>query len=66
MPGETVTLVGELQGIDENQISDPIFTQSKGPHVNPTNCDLNSDCTYPSITFDMPDCRDDKDDLKFE
>ena len=65
MPGERVTLVGELQGIGENQISNPIFNQL-GSTVDYTACDPSSDCTYPSITFDMPDCGGDQEDVKFE
>ena len=65
MPGERVTLVGELQGIGENQISNPIFNQL-GSTVDPTECDPGSNCTYPSITFDMPDCGGDQEDVKFE
>ena len=66
IPGERVTLVGELPGIEENQITDTVFKQLGVSTVDPTECDRNSDCTYPSITFDMPECDGDQDDVKFE
>ena len=49
----------------ENQISNPIFKQL-GSTVDYTACDPSSDYTYPSITFDMPDCSGDEEEVKFE
>src|SRR5262249_26072292 len=55
-PGQSVTLVGNLTGINQSQISSIKFTQEKGMNITYTECVNYLQCSSPTISFIMPQC----------
>jgi hypothetical protein len=66
-PGQEVTLIGKLNGLEESQLVESKFSQVSGPYIYYKECTSNDpQCTYPSITFNMPVCPSDQDTFTFK
>ena len=66
-PGENVTLLASLAGIDKNQLTRVNFKQIEGQNVSYSECTINElTCTYPSISFTMPNCSESSGDVEFD
>ena len=47
--GDNVTLIGKLEGLNDDQITDARFTQESGPNVSYSTCERNNPiCTISS------------------
>jgi hypothetical protein len=55
-PGENVTLIGNLTGINATQMSSAQFNQDQGANLSYSVCNPGAQCTFPSISFAMPSC----------
>jgi hypothetical protein len=65
-PGTNVTLLGELEGLEEDKIVSARFVQVGGVNVSFSECARGSTCTFPSMTFVTPDCTVNDNNLRFE
>jgi Big-like domain-containing protein len=55
-PGENVTLIGNLTGLNATQISSAQFIQEQGTNLSYSVCNPGAQCAFPSISFVMPSC----------
>ena len=59
LPGEKVTLLASLIGIDRNQLTGVHIKQIEGQNVSYSECSISDiTCPYPSFSFIMPNCLD--------
>lgn len=65
-PGKNGTLLGELEGLEEDKIVSARFVQVGGVNVSFSECARGSTCTFPSMTFVTPDCPVNDNNLRFE
>ena len=65
-PGTNVTLLGELEGLEEDKVVSARFVQVGGANVSFSECARGSTCTFPSMTFVTPDCSVNDNNLRFE
>ena len=66
-PGEKVTLLALLTGIDKKQLTHVNITQIEGQNVSYSECTINElTCTYPSISFTMPNCSEGNGEVGFD
>ena len=65
--GDKVTLIGNLIGIDANQIAGVQFSQESGMNISYSECVRGYlQCSYPSISFIMPQCPVDDNTFRFK
>ena len=65
--GDKVTLIGNLIGIDANQIAGVQFSQESGMSISYSECVRGYlQCSYPSISFIMPQCPVDDNTFRFK
>jgi hypothetical protein len=65
--GENVTLIGNLIGIDTDQIAGVQFSQESGMNISYSECVRgNLQCSYPSISFILPQCPVDDNTFRFK
>lgn len=65
-PGKNVTLIGELEGLEEDKVVSARFVQVGGANVSFSECARGSTCTFPSMTFVTPECSVNDKNLRFE